>query len=254
MPSAPPDRTPDLDDGFAGPELDAVWTPAYQTHWTTPDRAAARFEVGSAGLGLRIDADQPLWRPEDAPLRVSAVQSGEFSGPVGSIRGMDRHRPDGLVVRTARPLRLGFAPSRGRVEVAVSASTDPGCMTAAWLRGTESTGSTAGGELCLFELDAEAIGPTGSRARTGLKAFDDPRLTTDMAEVDLPLPADRTHIWSVDWDADRAEIRCAGEVVWTGGPAPDYPLVLFLGLFEVAEPSGRYPKRATFHRVRGWSA
>ena len=131
----PPERAPDLDDRFAGPGLDAVWTPRYLTHWTTPERAAARYDLGTGGLRLRIDADQPLWRPEDAPLRVSALQSGDFSGPAGSTQGMDRHRPDGLIVRTAQPLRLGFAPPAGRLEITVSASTDPGCMTAAWLRG-----------------------------------------------------------------------------------------------------------------------
>lgn len=250
----PPERAPDLDDRFAGPGLDAVWTPRYLTHWTTRERAAARYDLGTAGLRLRIDADQPLWRPEDAPLRVSALQSGDFSGPAGSTQGMDRHRPDGLIVRTAQPLRLGFAPSAGRVEITVSASTDPGCMTAAWLRGPEAGGPETGGELCLFELDASGIGSAASRARTGLKAFDDPRLSTDMTEVLLPFDASRPHTWSVAWDAAGAEIRCAGDVVWSGGPAPDYPLVLFLGLFELEAPGGEYPKRATFHRVRGWSA
>lgn len=245
----------DLDDGFAGPRLDpAVWTDHYLPHWTTPDRSAARYDLGADGLRLRIDADQPGWRPEDPPLRVSSVQTADFSGPVGSQRGIHRHRPDGLLVRSERPLRLGWAPHAGRLEVTLSASTDPGCMTAAWLVGTEHRAPGEAGEICLFEIDADAIGAAGSRARVGVKAHGDARMTNDMAEVGIPVDASRPHTWSLEWGAGITEVRCAGALVRRIEQAPDYPLVLLLSLFEIAEPAGEYPKSAVFHRVRGRSA
>src|SRR5690606_251439 len=124
-------------------------------------------------------ADQPDWRPEDAPLRVSNLQTGTYSGPVGSTRGTHRHRPDGLVVRTPTPTPLLWTPSAGRVEVTVSATAAPGCMLAAWLVGTEHLEPRDAGEVCLFELDGDAVGAASARARCGVKAHGDPRLVTD---------------------------------------------------------------------------
>jgi hypothetical protein len=142
------------------------------------------------GIELRIEEDQPDWRPEDAPLRVSNLQSGMFSGPLGSSIGTHRHRPDGVAVRTAVETRLLFAPSAGRVDVEVSASRDLGCMTAVWLVGTEHRDPAEAGEICVFEIDAEAIGPQ-TRARVGIKAHGDALLTTDMAAVSVPVDASR---------------------------------------------------------------
>lgn len=249
----PPDRDPDLVDDFraGGPRPD-LWVDHYLPHWTTPDRSAARYDATKAGLRLRIDADQLDWRDEDAPLRVSNLQTGTFSGPRGSSRGTHRHRDD-LTVRTPTPTRLGWAPTSGRVDVTVSASRDPGCMLAAWLVGTEHLHPDDSGEICLFEIDAAGIGPTSSTARAGLKAHHDPRLVTDMAEVRVPLDASRPHTWSAVWGGGRTTIGCEGQVVRQVEQAPDYPMFLMLDLFEIGPPGGTYPKTATLHRVRGWS-
>jgi len=51
------------------------------------------------------------------PLRVSNLQTGLFSGEVGSSVGTHRHRPDGLVVRTETPELNLWAPTNGRLEV-----------------------------------------------------------------------------------------------------------------------------------------
>jgi hypothetical protein len=245
-----PDRAPDLDEDFRGGLDPDRWVAAYLPQWTTPERARARFAIAPDGLALRIEADQPDWRPEDAPLRVSNLQTGTFSGPVGSARGTHRHRSD-LAVRTETPQRLLFAPSRGRVEVTVSASRDADVMLAAWLVGTEHRSPEESGEICLFEIDAATIGRT-TVARTGVKAHHDPRLTTDMAEVTIPLDASTPHTWTAVWGDGETVIGCEDRVVRRVPQAPDYPLFLLVDLFEIAAPRGRYPKSATVHRVRGW--
>jgi hypothetical protein len=258
MPSArdplppPPNRPPDIDDDFSDGLSPQRWVPHYLPHWTTPERSAARYRLTSEGIELRIDEDQLDWRPEDAPLRVSNLQTGTFSGAVGSSRGTHRHRDDGLVVRTETPERLLFTPSRGRVEVTVSASRDAGCMLAAWLVGTEHLSPADSGEICLFEIDADAIGPT-TTARSGVKAHHDPRLITDVAEVTVPLDASEPHTWTTIWGDGETTIGCNGFVLRRIPQAPDYPLFLMLDLFEVERPSGSYPKSATIHHVRAWS-
>ncbi|HEY0374017.1 MAG TPA: hypothetical protein VGC94_04425 [Amnibacterium sp.] len=241
-----------LVDDFPGPALRRdLWVAQYLPHWTTPDRSAARYAFVAEGLQLRIEEDQLDWRPEDAPLRVSNLQTGVHSGPEGSARGTHRHRPDGLVVRTATGTRLAWAPSAGRLSVRVSAGAGTGCMLAAWLVGTEHRSEDDAGEICIFEVDASAIGPVSTTARSGIKAHHDPRLRDDMAEVRLPFRADRPHTWTVTWGSGTTVIGCEGAVVRTLDQAPDYPLFLMLDLFEIGPRGGVYPKTALIHHVEG---
>lgn len=252
-PLPPPPGHPDLVDDFRGPDLDPDrWIDHYLPHWTSPERSAARYDFTPGGLRLRIDSNQPDWRPEDAPLRVSNLQTGVFSGEYGSPRGTHRHRDDRLVVRTPTGTRLLWTPSAGRVDVTVTASTAPGTMLAAWLVGTEHLSPQHAGEVCIFEIDAAAIGAT-SIARTGVKAHSDPGLVTDMADVVLPLRADRPHTWTAIWGGGETVIGCQGREVRRIAQAPDYPMILLIDLFELDGAGvGEYPKTATVHRVRGW--
>ena len=250
-----PGRVADIYDEFSSAELRTdLWVDHYLPHWTTPDRSRARYSLTAAGLELRIDADQLDWRPEDSPLRVSNLQTGLFSGEVGSSVGTHRHRPDGLVVRTETPELNLWAPTNGRLEVEVSASVDEGCMLAAWLVGSETRGRTEGGEICIFEIDAATVGAS-SRARSGIKAHSDPALETEMTEVELPVDAERRHRWEVEWCDAGVLIGCEGTVVFTSAQVLDYPMFLMLDLFETSERSvpQEYPKTAAIHSVRGWA-
>ena len=248
----PPDRAPDIDDDFSAGLSAQRWIPHYLPHWTTPDRSEARYRLTPEGIELRIEEDQLDWRPEDAPQRVSNLQTGTYSGPVGSVQGTHRHRDDELVVHTETPQRLLFAPSRGRVDLTVSASRDARCMLAAWLVGTEHLSPADSGEICIFEIDANAIGTT-TTARSGIKAHHDQRLSTDMAEMTVALDASRPHTWTAIWGDDETTIGCDGHVLRQMPQAPDYPLFLMIDLFEIGPPSGRYAKSAIVHRVRAWA-
>ncbi|MEU4160104.1 hypothetical protein [Actinoplanes sp. NPDC026670] len=252
---APPSRAPDLADDFTGPSLrEDFWIDHYLPHWSTPERSRARYELDGDGLLLRIDDDQPDWRPEDAPLRVSNIQTGNFAGTAGTVHGTHRHRPDGLTVRTADTTRLLWTPSAGRVDVTVRAAVAPGTMLAVWLVGSEHLGPRDSGEICVFEIDAEAVGEHATTARTGIKAHHDDRLRTDMTEVRVPVGAARPHTWTAIWGSGGTVIGCEGMVVGRFAQAPDYPMILMVDIFETGgrSPGGRYPKTARVHRVRGW--
>ncbi|WP_396668482.1 hypothetical protein [Microbacterium sp. R86528] len=247
---AAPSREPDLDDDFSAGLSSQRWVASYLPQWTTPERSRAHYDIVADGIELRIDSDQLDWRIEDAPLRVSNLQTGVYSGPVGSALGTHRHRGD-LAVRTQTPQRLLFAPSRGRDEITLSASRDPNCMAAAWLVGTEHRSPTESGEICIFEIDAEAIGEA-TVARTGVKAHHDPHLTTDMIEVSVPVDASSPHTWTVIWGEGETVIGCQGRQLRKIAQAPDYPLFLMIDLFEIGPREGGYPKSATIHNVRAW--
>lgn len=67
----------------------AVWTASYLPARSSRTAAVATYRVGGGELRLSIPPEQGLWCPDrhEPPLRVSAVQSGNWSGPVGSTRG-----------------------------------------------------------------------------------------------------------------------------------------------------------------------
>ncbi|MBZ4488666.1 hypothetical protein LQ938_05485 [Microbacterium sp. cx-55] len=248
------DGPPDFDETFSGEVAPERWVAHYLPHWTTPERSAARYRVlPEGGLELRIEDDQLDWRPEDAPLRVSNLQTGTTAGRLGAGEGMHRHRSDGLTVRTETPERLLWAPSGGRIDVTVSASNGAHCMLAAWLVGTEHRGAEDSGEVCIFEIDADAVRPQ-TTARVGIKAHRDPRLVADMGEVVLPFEGTRPHTWTVVWGAGETVIGCEGIVVRRIAQSTSYPMLLMLDLFEIGDPAGRYPKTAVIHRVRGWGS
>ncbi|MBA8815493.1 hypothetical protein FHX48_000545 [Microbacterium halimionae] len=245
-------QQPDIEDDFSGPLRADLWVDHYLPHWTTPERSAARYSFQTEGMQLRIDLEQLNWRDEDAPLRVSNLQTGTFAGDLGTRVGTHRHREDGLVVRSPTPTRLLWAPTAGRVELTVSASVDPQCMLAAWLVGTEHLDAAHSGEVCIFEIDGHAVGAS-TLARSGIKAHTDSAIETDMADVCLPFDASKPHTWSVDWGENRTVICCENIVVRDIPQAPNYPTFLMIDLFEIGQPSGAYPKTAMLHSFRGWT-
>jgi hypothetical protein len=245
----------EFEEDFTGVKLERNrWVDHYLPHWTTPDRSAARYELAGGVLRLRIEADQPAWRAEDGELRVSNIQTGTFSGPLGSPIGQHRHRAD-LTVRTPQPTRRLYTPTFGLFDAVLRASPDPTCMLAFWLVGFEEH-PEASGEICVAELFGNAIGPRQSGARIGVKAHNDPRLHEDMEEVVLDVDAASWHTYSAEWTAQRIRFFVDDRLVRTVSQQIDYPLQLMVDFFEFPIGSDRdladYPKVAEVQAVRGY--
>jgi hypothetical protein len=245
----------EFDEDFRGGQLDrGRWVAQYLPHWTTPDRAAARFHLDPGVLRLRIDVDQPAWRVEDGEMRVSNLQTGTNSGPLGSSIGPDRYGPD-IFVRTPQPTRALYTPSSGLVEAVLRASPDPTCMLAFWLAGFDGVPEHSG-ELCVCELFGDRIGRERSAVNIGVKAKDDPRLRDDVEAVDLDLNAYDWHTYGVAWTTERAHFYVDDRLVRTVEQCLNYPLLLFVDLFEFPASSRRdpaaYPKVGEVAAVRGY--
>jgi hypothetical protein len=232
------------------------WVPHYLPQWTTPDRSAARYDLVPGRLRLRIDADQPPWRPEDGDLRVSNLQTGTFSGPPGSRLGTHRHRDD-LRVRTSQPTQALFTPTGGLVEARLRATADPTVMLAVWLVGFERGGPDESGEICVAELYGHGVGPGRSTVRTGIKAHHDPRLRDDMADVALDLDATDWHTYAAAWTDRTTTVYVDDRPIRTVEQGIGYPLQLMVDLFEFPAGGPRdpaaYPKTGDVAAVRGWS-
>lgn len=228
-----------FDETFAGGLDTAVWTPSYLPAWSSRAAAAATWRVADDGLHLTIPPDQPLWCADDhhPPLRVSGVQSGNRSGPVGSTDGQQPFRP-GQRVREAQPTVLGLTPHHGTVEVETRARIGPSAMFSAWMVGLEDVPERCG-EICLVEVFGDTLADGRAAVGSGIKAFRDPALVEDFVAEPRTLDVTAWHRWSVDWRPGHVAFAIDGEPTRTCDQAPDYPVQLMIAVFDFPEHPGR---------------
>jgi hypothetical protein len=234
----------DIDERFTSGVLDStVWTTAYLPAWSSLRAAAATYAVESDGLHLLIPPDQPLWCPDlhEVPLRVSAVQSGNWSGPVGSVQGQQPFR-DGLLVREQQEARWGFTPLFGSIEVTCRASVDQRSMFSAWLVGLEDQPERCG-EICLVEVFGDTIttdgdGRTTASVGSGVHRFRDPALFEEFSTDTYAIDVRQWHRYAVDWRPGSVSFAIDGTPTKTLAQAPTYPMQLILGVFDFPDRAG----------------
>ncbi|MFF1633619.1 glycoside hydrolase family 16 protein [Leifsonia sp. NPDC058248] len=232
---------------FDGDDLDpAVWTTSYLPAWSSRAASAATYRVSDGELSLTIPPDQPLWCPDlhDGPLRVSAVQTGNRSGPVGSTDGQQPFL-DGMLVREEQPTTIGFAPLFGRIEVECRATITARSMFSAWMVGLEDRPERCG-EICLVEVfgDTRLVG-------CGVHPFRDARLREDFDTLDLGLDVGDWHTYAADWTPGGVVFSVDGRITRRAQVSPDYPLELMLGVFDFPEGTAAEPDAPTAElRVR----
>jgi len=201
-----------FEDDFDGPDLDrSVWVPHYLPAWSSRADAAATYEVRDSCLHLTIPPDQGDWLPgEHEPrLRVSGIQSGNFSGPVGSTVGQQPWR-DGAVVREEQEPFWGWTPDHGRLEMRARGVVTPRSMVAWWMVGLETDPEQCA-EICVFEVFGDAVEPDSIAVGMGLHAFRDPHVTEDFEAPRLPIDLTQFHTYAVDWTSERADFLVDGE-------------------------------------------
>ncbi|TMR15332.1 glycoside hydrolase family 16 protein [Nonomuraea turkmeniaca] len=237
----------DFEDTFEGDRLDETkWIPYYLPQWTTRTAAAARYRLGGGRLTLLIEEDQPPWSPEtEGDLRVSSLQTGLFSGPVGSRIGQHGR---GAVVREEHPEVRLYTPRYGRIEMRAKAIDDPDCMVALWLIGFEDVPEHSA-EICVAEIFGRDVTPTEARIGMGVHPFGDPAITDDFTVETLPIDAREFHVYAADWTPDHISFSVDGQHVRTVNQSPAYPMQLMLNIYEF-QPGGSYPKEFTVDWVR----
>ncbi|MEJ3653513.1 glycoside hydrolase family 16 protein [Actinomycetes bacterium KLBMP 9759] len=246
-----------FDERFADPLLDpAVWTTSYLPAWSSRAESAATYAVLPDGLHLSIPPEHPLWCPDlhEGRLRVSAVQSGNRSGPLGSSHGQQPFR-EGLTVREEQPTVLGWTPHYGWIEVECSARIGPRSMFSAWMVGVEDAPHRCG-EICLVEVFGDTVDAGGAAVGSGIHPFRDPALTEEFSADRRAVDVAEPHRYGVEWRPGRVEFFVDGVVTRVCEQAPDYPMQLILGVFDFPDhPSacdGVAPTpELVVHRVRG---
>ncbi|MET0909743.1 MAG: glycoside hydrolase family 16 protein [Ilumatobacteraceae bacterium] len=220
-------------DDFVGAVLDTeVWVPHYLPAWSSRAASAAVFELGASGLRLFVPPDMGRWCPDshDGALRVSGIQSGNRSGPVGSNDGQQRFR-DELVVTEAQPTQRGWLPSNGRVEITCRMTLSQRSMAAMWLSGFEERADD-GGELCVVEIFGRTVDGRSAAVGVGVKALHDPRLDDDFVDHRLPIDIAELHTYAVEWGGGTSSFHVDGEVVHRSPQSPSYPMQVMMAVFD----------------------
>jgi hypothetical protein len=225
-------------DDFDGTTLDeSVWLPHYLPAWSSREASAASHRLEDSHLVLDVPVDHPVWCAGDhePPIRVSGIQSGSFSGPVGSTRGQQRFR-DGQVVREEQPRFEGWLPASGHVEIRCRMTLSPRSMGALWLAGFEDDEEQLQcGELCVVEIFGRSVRDGSCEVGVGIKAFRDPELTQDFDSPRLPIDPADLHTYAVDWDAHTAVFTVDGEEVRRCGRPPTYPMQAMIAVYDFPE-------------------
>lgn len=244
-----------MEDDFDTPVLDrSLWYPYYLPQWSTSDQAAARYELSDGCLHLLIEADQPPWCSQlDGPTRVSSLQTGVFSGRLGSSVGQHRFHPDAVVTEVQPPLRL-YTPQYGVFMLRARLPTHPECMAALWMIGYEDRPERSG-EICICEVFGHSVTATSARVGMGIHPFADPALVDDFAAFALALDVTAFHDYAAEWTPELVRFFVDGELVRTVAQSPSYPMQLMVGIYQFGDPQPGdtdYPKRFSIDWFRSY--
>jgi hypothetical protein len=174
-------------------------------------------------------------------LRVSGIQSGNFSGPVGSAIGQQPPSAGAVVREQQDPFR-GWTPIGGYLEMRARGVVTPRSMVAWWLVGLEDLPERCA-EICVAEIFGDAVLTdertqiVSSAVGMGLHPFCDPDVVEDFEAVRLPIDAAEFHTYAVDWTARSVEFFVDGEFIRRCSRPPAYPMQMMLAVFDFPERS-----------------
>ncbi|MCC6612473.1 MAG: glycoside hydrolase family 16 protein [Anaerolineae bacterium] len=248
-------------DEFDEPELDTTkWLPFYLPHWSSRVLSTPRYTIADSNLVLEIAQDQGPWCPEfDGEVRCSSIQTGSYSGAVGSKLGQHRFS-DALIVREAQANTQLYTPQYGFFETRVKGLRTNANHASLWMIGYEDAPERSG-EIALFELLGAQRSPTRSGVRYGLHPWGDPTITDGFYEDYFDIDTAQFHIYAVEWTPTRVDFTLDNVKIRTIAQSPGYPMQFMLSLYELPfadawtgayNPDDPYPKTFTVDYVRGY--
>lgn len=251
----------EFNDEFDGPEIDTdKWLPYYLPHWSSRAASAPKYTFADSCLVLQITHDQPPWCPEfDGEVRCSSIQTGTFSGPVGSSLGQHRFS-SACVVREAQANVRKYTPQFGYFETRVKGLTTSANHVSLWMIGYEDSPERSA-EIALFELLGARTGSTSSSVRYGVHPWGDPNIRDEFFEDTFDIDTAHFHVYGLEWTPTQLDFYIDNVKLRTIHQSPQYSMQLMLSIYELPfadawtgafNPSDPYPKTFTIDYVRGY--
>lgn len=245
-------------DDFREEKLDrGKWLPFYLPHWSSRELAAARYYLKSSTLRLLIEEDQRPWCPDhDGAVRVSSLQTGCYSGSLGSAIGQHRFNPR-LTVTEPQPTVKLYTPQYGYFESRLKAVPIPGYMVALWMIGFEETPEQSA-EICICEIFGSEVSEKASTIGYGIHPFNDPEIADDFHREPFEFNAANYHVYAALWTPTQVEFFIDNVNIGTLSQSPKYPMQVMLGIYEIPDQlkaqssSEPWPKAMEVDYVRGY--
>ncbi|WP_151635888.1 glycoside hydrolase family 16 protein [Noviherbaspirillum aerium] len=247
-------------DEFDGESVDeSKWICSHLPQWSSARQAAANARFESGHLVLSIEADQQAWCPEyDGDVRVSSLQTGVFSGPLGSTRGQHRFNRESIV-REVQENRAIYTPTYGYFETRLKGVKTPGNHVALWMIGYEDAPENSS-EICICEIFGKHVTAESSKIGVGVHPFGDLRIKDDFREVELPIDISEFHVYAAEWTPTHIDFFVDNQLIRTVHQSPDYPMQFMLGIYErpketlrqAAGEASPYPKNFVVDYVRAY--
>jgi len=195
----------DFSDEFAKNTLDkSKWLPYYLPQWSSKEKTATNYVIDKDQLILKIDEDQQPWSKEfNGEVKVSSLQTGVFSGELGSTIGQHRFT-DKCLVREPQQTQKLYTPQYGYFEVRAKALSYNNNVCAFWMIGFEDEPNKSG-EICIMEIKGWNVKERRALNGYGIRSFADTTLENEFFEDEFEIHATAFNIYAAEWFPDRIE-------------------------------------------------
>jgi len=220
-------------DGFESGRIETRrWIPFYLPQWSSRKSSAPRFEFSDHGFQLKIEKDQEPWCPEfNGAVRVSSLQTGLFSGPLGSSIGQHRFSKN-CVVREAQPTEKTYVPKYGYFELRARCDISGNNVAALWMIGFEDIPERSA-EICIFELKGKNVTASHSIIGYGIHPFGDPEIVDEFYEDSFAIDVSEFNTYAVEWTESKVDFFINHRKIRTIDQSPDYEMQLMLNIYDL---------------------
>jgi Glycosyl hydrolases family 16 len=246
-----------FEDDFDAPILNEKnWLPFYLPQWSSRKASAPNYKIENSNLVLQISEEQQPWCPEfNGVVKCSSVQTGVFAGPLGSKIGQHGVFNKNCVVREEQEAQHTFLPHFGLVEIKAKGINTASNVVSLWMIGYEDEPHRSA-EICVFEIKGWNVSKDKAVIGYGIHQFADPELQEAFFEESFAIDVMDFHFYAAEWMPGKTIFYIDGKKIKELPQAPDYPLQLMLGIYEVPEGAtdkSAYPKEFVIDWLKGYA-
>lgn len=246
----------EFNEEFQTPVLDIKkWIPYYLPQWSSRELSKPNYHFHNENLVLEITKDQQPWCPEfNGDVKCSSIQTGIFSGKLGSKEGQHRFNPL-CVVREEQTNIQTYMPQYGFFEIRAKALDTESNVVALWMIGYEDKPEKSS-EICIFEIKGENVNKESAIIGYGIHPFGDPTIQDEFHEDSFAIDVTKYHVYAVEWTPAYVDFYIDNKKVRTIHQSPNYPMQLMLNIYELPIEKVRigkdnqYPKEFTIDYIR----
>lgn len=246
-----------FEDDFNEPALNVGnWLPFYLPQWSSRAASAPNYKIENSNLILQITKEQQPWCPEfNGAVKCSSVQTGVFAGKLGTSIGQHGVFNKNCVVREEQTAQHTFLPKYGLVEIKAKGIHTLSNVVSLWMIGYEDEPQRSA-EICVFEIKGWNVQPEKAVIGYGIHQFADPNMKEAFFEEAFEMNVMEYHVYAAEWMPGKTVFYIDGQKIKELDQAPDYPMQLMLGIYEVPEgamDNRDYPKEFVIDWVKGYS-